>query len=74
MAAIDDNGKPTVQHIDAISSVESSEQHGQVHQVKDANEEIVEHLQNTGEEVGMTWRSIMAAIVNSPSPDHFRRS
>jgi hypothetical protein len=32
----------------------------------DANEEIVRHLQTTGEEVGLTWRSILAASVSRP--------
>lgn len=29
----------------------------------DANEQIVHHLQTTGEEVGITWRTCMAAAV-----------
>lgn len=63
MTAMDANEKPTADHIDSVGSLPSSDQNVKVHNIKDANEEIVEHLQTTGEEVGMTWRSIMAAIV-----------
>lgn len=59
------NDKSTTQQIDAIESVESSEHGVAVHHVNSANEEIVQHLQTTGEEVGMTWRTIMAAVVSN---------
>ncbi|KAH7115271.1 fungal trichothecene efflux pump [Dendryphion nanum] len=55
--------KPETSHVDAIESSTDSEQNVPVsHHKNDANEEIVQHLQNTGEEVGMTWRTIMAAV------------
>ncbi|PSN64768.1 MFS general substrate transporter [Corynespora cassiicola Philippines] len=55
-----DNIKASTTHIDDIGSGNSSDNGVQVK--LDANEEIVQHLQNTGEEVGMTWRTIMAAV------------
>jgi ribosomal protein S16 len=69
MTAMDANEKSTAQHIDTIGSSQPSEQGVQVRHVNDANEEIVQHLQTTGEEVGMTWRSIMAAIVSFLDPN-----
>lgn len=66
---MNNNEKPGAEHIDAVESVPSSDLSVQGKYVKDANEEIVEHLQTTGEEVGMTWRSIMAAIVSLPVPN-----
>lgn len=56
-------------HVDAIESANNSDyeqhHHDRYHlkKVNSANEEIIEHLQTTGEEVGMTFRSIMAALV-----------
>lgn len=63
-----DSHKASVTHVDdidaptGIDSDQSSlkHQHNEKH-VDDVDEEIVHHLQNTGEEVGMTWRSTMAA-------------
>ncbi|KAF2008477.1 MFS general substrate transporter [Aaosphaeria arxii CBS 175.79] len=57
-----DHDKSTTEHIDAIESANNSEQNVPIKHVNSANEEIVQHLQNTGEEVGMTWRTIMAAV------------
>ncbi|KAF2727247.1 MFS general substrate transporter [Polyplosphaeria fusca] len=57
-----DNDKSTATHIDAIKSANNSDSNVPVHHSNSANEEIVEHLQTTGEEVGMTWRTIMAAV------------
>lgn len=54
--------KPSTSHVDAIETANSSEEVVLKH-VDSANEEIVQHLQTTGEEVGMTWRSFMAAAV-----------
>ena len=59
-----DHEKPNTSHVDAIESATDSEQNVPVGHKNDANEEIVQHLQNTGEEVGMTWRTYMAAIVS----------
>lgn len=59
---MDHNEKSTTQNVDVIESAHTSE-HGHHH--KDANEEIIEHLQTTGEDVGMTFRSIMAAVVSN---------
>ncbi|KAJ4303552.1 hypothetical protein N0V90_002450 [Kalmusia sp. IMI 367209] len=56
-----DNDKSTAQHVDAIESVNNSDHNVPLKQVNSANEEIVQHLQTTGEEVGMTWRTFMAA-------------
>jgi hypothetical protein len=58
------NEKSTTEHVDAIGSADTSE-HGVEVKHMDANEEIVQHLQTTGEDVGMTWRTIMAAVVSS---------
>jgi hypothetical protein len=64
------NEKASVMHLDSIESVNNSDNeqhhHGQHHltKVNSANEEIIQHLQTTGEEVGMTFRSIMAALVS----------
>ena len=60
-----DNDKSTAQHIDAIESVDNSDHNVPLKHVNSANEEIVQHLQTTGEEVGMTWRTFMAAAVRS---------
>jgi hypothetical protein len=61
-------------HVDAIESANNSDDeqhhHDQHHlqKVNSANEEIIQHLQTTGEEVGMTLRSIMAAFVRLNLP------
>lgn len=64
---MDSSEKNTAQHIDAIESANNSEQGVQLKHVDSANEEIVQHLQTTGEEVGMTWRTTMAAVVSRKS-------
>lgn len=58
-----DTDKSTTQHIDTIEPVDDSDHGAPLKHVNSANEEIVQHLQTTGEEVGMTWRTIMAAAV-----------
>lgn len=60
-----DNDKTSASHIDAIETANSSDRNVPLAHVNSANEEIVQHLQTTGEEVGMTWRSFMAAAVCS---------
>jgi hypothetical protein len=35
---------------------------------QNADEAIIRDLQNQGEEIGMTWRTIMAAIVRPTRP------
>jgi hypothetical protein len=59
-----DNDKATTTHIDAIESTDTSANNVPIRHTHNANEEIIEHLQTTGEEVGMTWRTIMAAVVS----------
>ena len=47
--------KPSVAHIESLdASANTLNQDAQSHD--DANEEIVRHLQNTGEDVGMTCK------------------
>jgi len=58
-----ENDKASIAHVDAIENAKTSEPDG-IKRTNSANEEIVQHLQTTGEEVGMTWRSIMAASVS----------
>lgn len=61
-----ESDKHTAQHIDAIDAVESPDHSVPLKHINSANEEIVQHLQTTGEEVGMTWRTFMAAAVQDP--------
>lgn len=58
-----ENEKNTTEHIDAVESANTSDHDVPLNRFHDANEEIVQHLQTTGEEVGMTWRTFMAAAV-----------
>lgn len=60
------NEKAEAERVDAIESADSSDRNVPLHHVNSANEEIVQHLQTTGEEVGMTFRTIMAAVVSIP--------
>ncbi|KAF2195147.1 MFS general substrate transporter [Zopfia rhizophila CBS 207.26] len=55
------NDKAAAAHVDTIkpSSGGNSVKFG--HHEMRANEEIIQHLQTTGEEVGMTWRTTFAA-------------
>jgi MFS family permease len=65
MAARDDGGdKAEAMHVETIDSLDASGQGDQKQDTgKDnANEEIVRHLQTTGEDIGMTFRTLMAAI------------
>lgn len=57
--------KSTTQHVDTIESVNNSDHNVTLKHVNSANEEIVQHLRTTGEEIGMTWRTFMAAVVSS---------
>lgn len=57
-------GKTTVSRVDAIENVDNNAERIDIHSSIDANEQIVQHLQHTGQEVGMTWRTVMAAIVS----------
>jgi hypothetical protein len=61
---MDPSNKDTVSHIDAIESANNSDHDVPLKHYNSANEEIVAHIQNSGDEVGMTWRSIMAAVVS----------
>ena len=63
---MDHNDKATATHVDAIESANNSNHDVQLQKVNSANEEIIQHLQTTGEEVGMTFRTIMAAVVGIP--------
>lgn len=51
---------------DASSGTEAIGAKASTRSSEDANEQIVHHLQTTGEEVGMTWRSFLAATVCIP--------
>lgn len=57
------HSKAEIAHVDAIDNAPSSDNSTHLDHLS-ANEEIIQHLQTTGEEVGMTWRTIMAATVN----------
>ncbi|KAF7455462.1 AraJ Arabinose efflux permease [Pyrenophora tritici-repentis] len=59
MAALE-NDKTSVRHVENLDNATTSDQDARFHD--DANEEIVRHLQDTGEDVGMTFRTIMAAV------------
>ncbi|KAF9886271.1 hypothetical protein FE257_011884 [Aspergillus nanangensis] len=55
--------KGTTHHADyVVDSTSDSAQAAASVSSEDANEQIVHHLQTTGEEVGLTWRTCMAAI------------
>lgn len=57
--------KSRARQADDISTVMTDYvEHVKTQDSLDANEQIVQHLQTTGEEVGMTWRTIMAAVVS----------
>jgi hypothetical protein len=63
---MDMNDKSTTSHVDTIENATPSDGSGRevpIVNPHNANEEIIVHLQNTGEDVGMTFRSIMAAVV-----------
>lgn len=59
-----ENDKNTTEHIDPIESANTSDHNVPLRHVNSANEEIVQHLKTTGEEIGMTWRTFMAAAVS----------
>jgi hypothetical protein len=63
MAAHHDDKAETM-HVEAIDNSDASDQGDKRrHSTENsANEEIVRHLQTTGEEVGMTFRTLMAAV------------
>jgi MFS family permease len=61
----DHNDKAEAMHDEAIDSSNTSNDDGDKRRYsgeESANEDIVRHLQTTGEEVGMTWRTCMAAV------------
>ena len=67
---MDVNDKSTTAHLDTIEHVnnsDSSDSEVRIVEPHNANEQIIVHLQNTGEEVGMTFRTIMAAFVGALS-------
>ena len=47
-----------VQHVDSAPAKDTLED-------VDVNEQIVQHLMTTGQEVGMTWHTVFAVIVSS---------
>jgi hypothetical protein len=53
MAAKGDR-EPSVAHIEALNHSTNTSDHDNYVHSSDANEEIVRHLQTTGEDVGMT--------------------
>jgi hypothetical protein len=60
----DHNDKAEAMHVEAIDSSNTSNDGDKRRYSgeESANEDIVRHLQTTGEEVGMTWRTCMAAV------------
>ena len=57
--------KPVVQQADFIEPVSDVTPSGLDYSDDNSGNEIVTALQHTGEEVGLTWRSCMAAAVSS---------
>ncbi|KAL6704131.1 hypothetical protein ACN47E_008691 [Coniothyrium glycines] len=53
--------KPSATFIEAVPNRNTSDENIQYTE-SDANEAIIRHLQTTGEEVGMTFRTLMAAV------------
>jgi hypothetical protein len=70
------NDKTQLQHVDNIgvarsdsSSIRNAHSdHVNAKAPSDDGDEIVQNLAQAGEEVGMTWRSILAAGVSPDSP------
>ena len=65
---MDMNDKSTTAQVDTIENAtpsDGSDREVPILNPHNANEEIIVHLQNTGEEVGMTFRTIMAAMVRT---------
>jgi hypothetical protein len=62
--AVTQDDKAEASHIEAIDSSNTSNQGDQQRYSGEdsANEEIVRHLQTTGEDVGMTFNTFMAAV------------
>jgi MFS family permease len=58
------NDKAQAMHVEALDSSNTSNEGDKRRYSgeESANEDIVRHLQTTGEEVGMTWRTCMAAV------------
>lgn len=56
--------KAEAMHVETIASLNpSGERDPQRHNSESsANEEIIRHLQTTGEDVGMTFNTLMAAV------------
>jgi hypothetical protein len=56
--------KAEAMHVEAIDSSNTSDQGDRRRYSSEdsANEEIVRHLQTTGEEIGMTFNTLMAAV------------
>lgn len=62
--AVTHDDKAEASHIEAVDSSNTSDQ-GERRRYSgedSANEEIIRHLQTTGEDVGMTFNTFMAAV------------
>lgn len=60
--------KPEATQVDAIEKESGSEAFNDTHDhvaFNDGNEEIIHELQTAGEEIGMTLRTILAAVVST---------
>jgi len=59
MATYDD--KAAASHVDNVEQVSNE---SSTHSPVDSNEQIIHELETHGEEIGLTWRSILAAAVS----------
>lgn len=64
MAGQMENEKPSSIHIENVHNISNADtsDHDASSEEEDVNEEIVRHLQTTGEDVGFTFNTLMAAI------------
>jgi hypothetical protein len=62
------NDKAQSQHVDSISVQNAHSEYVDQKASPNDGDEIVQNLAQAGEEVGMTWRSILAAGVSPDSP------
>jgi len=63
-----ENDKISVTNVGPVDSASDCGRDVRLGHVDSANEQIVQHLHTTGEEVGMTFRTFMAATVRSFEP------
>jgi hypothetical protein len=48
----------------ALEAIHAADTFSNADSYSDSDEAVIEHLNHTGEEVGLTWRSILAAVVS----------